>query len=453
MGSEIDNTSSICPECAARIPAELFERDGNVWMRKKCPEHGSFEALYWKDRKLFDDMNEIVGDYVWCRDQVCIDGTACDGCLDKTYNIMIEVTNKCNLDCPVCCSDANNPFSPDPTIEQILDRLPPVDQGWLGRFRRPNIVLFGGEPTVRKDLPELIRRLVEQGYVPRIATNGVRMTDEAYLAELRNAGLKWVILQFDGFDDDVSEQLRGERLQEQKLEAIEAMTRHGFKVQLGTMMVKDLNSRFAGDLIEFIGQNPNLFWLSFYPHAAQNRFELPSRETHMSEMLEEIETHTEGRLRARDFVNTMKMLRYAWLLFRSPNLRQKLSTMPMLIVYEGPGRYFALVRLLNPLFAIRKLHIWARLVAALPRVLMYQRDYTPPFLKFMVVEKFHNDDTIDLQEASNCHMSFMTRQNFMPFDIYNIAGKKHGSWGDPEDARKPRRLVVPDPVPLTQATG
>ena len=68
-------------------------------------------------------------------------------------------------------------------------------------------------------------------------------------------------------------------------------------------------------------------------------------------------------------------------------------------------------------------------------MLSYQSRYTPPFLKFLVVERFHSEETIDLQEASNCHMSFMTHWAFPPFDLYNIAAKKRGAWEPVEEFR------------------
>jgi len=400
----------------------------DVWMRVRCPEHGIAESKYWQDAQLFEELDDVVGDYVFCRSFECLKGVSCDRCLEKTYNIMLEVTNACNLDCPVCCADANSFLAHrDPSIEEVLQRLPLAEEGPGGRLKRPNIVLFGGEPTVRKDLPELIEALVGRGYIPRLATNGVRMTDESYLRRLRAAGLKWVILQFDGFDDGVSELLRGERHQADKLLAIERMVAHGFKVQLGTMMVKGVNTHYADDLIRFACEHDRIFWLSFYPSSAQSRAELETSETHVADMLAEIERHTGGRIRAKDFVATMRLLKRLERVLRTPNLRQKLSTLPMILVWDGKD-YFPLVRLLEPGFALRKARFLPRLLSALPGLLRYQDAYTPPFLKFLIVEKFHADDSIDLEEASNCHMAFMTAEHFVPFDLFNIAYKQAGAW-------------------------
>jgi hypothetical protein len=292
-------------------------------------------------------------------------------------------------------------------------------------------------------LPDVIRALVERGYIPRLATNGVRLTDDAYLDTLWDAGLRWIILQFDGFDDDVSQRLRGERLQQQKMAAIAKLAARGFKVQLGTMMVRGVNTKYAADIIKFVGKHDKLFWMSFYPNASQSRFDAEIRDTHTADMFAEIERTTEGRVRAADFVRSMRMFAWANRLLRAPNLRQKLSTAPIILVFKGE-EYFPLVRLFDPRFALRNFDMVVKIAGAIPKLLFYQSAYTPPFLKFLVVERFHSEASIDLQEASNCHMSFMTRWSFPPFDLYNIAAKKRGAWEPVEQFRaRARGSAVP----------
>lgn len=433
-------TQSLCALCLAVVEAKLYERGEDVWMRKTCPNHGTSDVLYWRDRRLFRDLSAAVGEYTWCTRFKCLEGDACDDCLAKTYNVMVDVTSRCNLSCPVCCTDANRSENREPSIDQILGRLPAVRRGFWGRLRRPNIVLFGGEPTLRKDLPDLIRGLVGRGYVPRLATNGTRMTDDAYLSSLWDAGLRWVVLQFDGFDEHTSEILRGARLQARKLEALDKMAARGFKIQLGTMMVKGVNTRYAGEIIRFVGRHPNLFWVSFYPHSAQSRHDLPVKDTSVSELLDEIEIQTGGRITRNDFVSTIRLLSWAYRLMGTPNLRQKVSTLPMILLFEGE-EYFPLTRLMNPRFALRHAGSLLRLMRFLPRLLGYQEGPTPPFVKFLVVEKFHADESIDLEEASNCHMAFMTPRQYVPFDMYNVTRKRFGGL---ESARENmlRRIAV-----------
>ena len=46
-------TGSLCPECKARITAEIYEENGKVMIRKTCPEHGDFKDVYWSDVGLY----------------------------------------------------------------------------------------------------------------------------------------------------------------------------------------------------------------------------------------------------------------------------------------------------------------------------------------------------------------------------------------------------------------
>lgn len=43
-------TRSICPDCRRVVDAHILIRDNKVFMRKRCPEHGQFEALVYETR-------------------------------------------------------------------------------------------------------------------------------------------------------------------------------------------------------------------------------------------------------------------------------------------------------------------------------------------------------------------------------------------------------------------
>lgn len=46
-------TRSICPDCRRPIDAQILLRDEKVYMRKRCPEHGQFEALVYSDAEAY----------------------------------------------------------------------------------------------------------------------------------------------------------------------------------------------------------------------------------------------------------------------------------------------------------------------------------------------------------------------------------------------------------------
>ena len=49
----IKTTGSICPKCLKPLSAEVFRRNGEVWMHKTCPEHGEFSALLASDARHY----------------------------------------------------------------------------------------------------------------------------------------------------------------------------------------------------------------------------------------------------------------------------------------------------------------------------------------------------------------------------------------------------------------
>ena len=133
--------------------------------------------------------------------------------------MILEVTKRCNMHCPVCFASAgecleNGDLSID-EIEKQYDFL--MDHG--GPF---NIQLSGGEPTMREDLPEIIRMGREKGFTFfQLNTNGIRLAQEAgYARKLKKAGLNTVFLQFDGVTDDVYQTLRGRSMIELKEKAV-----------------------------------------------------------------------------------------------------------------------------------------------------------------------------------------------------------------------------------------
>lgn len=101
--------------------------------------------------------------------------------------MVLEVTKRCNLHCPVCFASAGESQEKgDPSIceiEKQFDFL--MEHG--GPF---NIQLSGGEPTMRDDLPEIIRMGREKGFTFfQLNTNGIRLAEEEeYARKLKKAG-------------------------------------------------------------------------------------------------------------------------------------------------------------------------------------------------------------------------------------------------------------------------
>jgi MoaA/NifB/PqqE/SkfB family radical SAM enzyme len=100
----------------------------------------------------------------------------------KPFSLLIQVTNRCNMECSFCDFWPN----PDPKRELTVDDFKRISRelAELGTF---GISIEGGEPTLRKDLPEIIAALSEH-HLTSLYTNGWFITRE-YAKRLFDCGL------------------------------------------------------------------------------------------------------------------------------------------------------------------------------------------------------------------------------------------------------------------------
>ena len=114
----------------------------------------------------------------------------------KPLMAMVEITNRCNLSCPVCFSNANH-LDQDISLDKVRTYLEQLLE--LTDTPIP-IQISGGEPTVHRDLPKIIAAAKGLGYRNiELVTNGIKISkDPEMLRKLKAEGLTAVYLQFDG---------------------------------------------------------------------------------------------------------------------------------------------------------------------------------------------------------------------------------------------------------------
>jgi len=250
-------TQSLCPECTQLIDARIFEDGGKVVMEKSCPQHGEFRDIVYSDVRLYLKMEEwTFGDNRGLENPAVTNATRCpDDCglcnlhTSHTGLANVDLTNRCNLTCPVCFANANASgyiYEPDfETIRKMLQAL---------RDERPvagRIVQFsGGEPTIYPRFFDVLRMAKEMGFSHlQAATNGLKFTDLEFAEQAKEAGLHTLYLQFDGVCDDIYRRTRGESLWEKKLKCIENVKKAGLKIVFVPTIVKGLNDHQIGDII------------------------------------------------------------------------------------------------------------------------------------------------------------------------------------------------------------
>jgi organic radical activating enzyme len=157
---ELEKTLSLCEHCYRHIPAVRYEKDGAIWLYKKCKWHGESHHLVEPDGEFYLSYN-------YPRRAL------------ESY--LIDVTNRCNLNCPNCYQMPDN-MSKDKSIDYFLEIIKSwPDDGYP-------VALCGAEPTTRNDLPELIRAIQSLPEKPRnimILTNGVNLADTSYAVQFK----------------------------------------------------------------------------------------------------------------------------------------------------------------------------------------------------------------------------------------------------------------------------
>lgn len=306
----IGRTKSVCPVCLKVLQADkVTGEDGNIYMKKSCPEHGDFSSLIWEDSlasymrwSMESRVNEPPVDGKK-RDKGCpYDCGLCTDHLRKGCCMLLELTNRCNLRCPVCFASAGEKEPRDLSMAEI-ERQYDFLMAHGGPF---NIQLSGGEPTMRDDLPEIIRLGREKGFTFfQLNTNGIRLAEEpGYAEKLKAAGLNTVFLQFDGLDDEIYIRLRGKALLDTKLKTIENCASAGLGIVLVPVIAQGVNENEAGKILQFALSNmPAVRGVHFQPISYFGRCGLdrPEKPVTIPKMLRLIEEQTGGLMKYEDF--------------------------------------------------------------------------------------------------------------------------------------------------------
>lgn len=311
MNSQIlHQTESLCPVCLKKIPAHYEMIDSKVYLCKECTEHGKFRILFWRDGELYKkwhdqsvhaDKNDNYSsmlkgcpyDCGLCREH---EGGVCTA--------VLEITNRCNLNCNICFADAKNGFA-DPSLEKIKSMF----QTAYKYGGKCSVQLSGGEPTVREDLPLIIKMGKEFGFPHlQINTNGIELARNSNYAEiLKDAGADLIYLQFDGVKNDIYKHIRGVSLLETKIKAIENCKKSEIGVLLVVTVVPGVNLDNLGDIVRFAKDNmPTVRGIHFQPVSYFGRFpgETPHDDERCSiaDVIHGLEEQTNGEMKLENFV-------------------------------------------------------------------------------------------------------------------------------------------------------
>ena len=273
-------TESLCPECTKVIAADIFADGGKVVMEKSCPDHGHFRDIVFSDVELYLKMEEWnFGDNLGLSNPQVEGGKTCpDDCglcsmhTSHTALANVDLTNRCNLTCPVCFANANVAgYIYEPSLEQVRTMLATL------RGERPvdgRVVQFsGGEPTIHPQFFEILSMAREMGFTHiQAATNGIELANIEFARKAKAAGLATLYLQFDGVTDDIYRRVRGQALLDIKMQVIENCRATGMKIVFVPTIVKGLNDHQVGDIVRVAIENVDtVSGISFQPVAFTGR--------------------------------------------------------------------------------------------------------------------------------------------------------------------------------------
>lgn len=281
-------TNSVCSQCLTKVEAKIIFRDDRVYLVKHCPTHGREEVLIADDVEYYRKCTEFIkpGDMPLKFNTPIKYGCPydCGLCPDHEQHsclTLIEVTDRCNLSCPICYADSGAAeFFPNghqtrqhrslAQIENMLDAI-------VANEGEPQVVqLSGGEPTIH---PEFfaIMDLVKSKPIGHlmINTNGVRIAKEREFCDRLSQympGIE-VYLQFDSFQKAALESLRGADLRAVRERAIAHLNEFNISTTLVVTVKKGLNDGEIGQIIDYALQQKCVRGVTFQPVQAAGRLE------------------------------------------------------------------------------------------------------------------------------------------------------------------------------------
>ena len=172
----IGPTVSLCHQCHRHIPALRYHKDNQVYIAKICPDHGISHHMIESDYEFYHNLY-----YTQDNPKFNFNG-----------GVLIEVTDRCNLECPHCYHLPDNALS-DPSIDKILEQIKRMP---IGEDQVHKIILAGAEPCLRSDFNELVAAIrdLDPCLGVTVMTNGIRFSDMDLVRSAKAAGLSSVNL-------------------------------------------------------------------------------------------------------------------------------------------------------------------------------------------------------------------------------------------------------------------
>jgi hypothetical protein len=305
----IESTVSLCPKCLKRVDAKIILRGNKIFLLKYCSEHGEQEEIleenaeYYLGRMAYTKPGTVSKTQTERKNNCPFDCGLCPEHEQHTCIGLIEVTDKCDLKCPLCYAKSGEG---EPLALEKIDKM--LDFFLDSEFGNAEILqISGGEPTTHPQIIEIIKlaRAKKVKYV-MLNTNGLRIADdEEFVKELSQfVGGFEVYFQFDGFDEKIYRHLRGRDLLEIKLRALKNLEKYKIPSTLVATIEKGVNDQEMGKIVEFGLKSKSVRGINFQPVAFFGRLAGVNNKNRITVtgIINNIDKQTNGMIKKNDFV-------------------------------------------------------------------------------------------------------------------------------------------------------
>jgi len=306
-------TTSVCNTCRRLVPAKVVVEGSKVSFDKFCPDHGRHRAYIYSDVEQYLHAQRFVKPAVtplaFAGDakKPCTEG--CGMCSNHEQHLcmpIVEITNRCDLACPVCLVASGAGVSPA-SVDEIVQRHgiglsssdaslngthtagetpAPLDGDMsvddfrrvLGRLiaaeRQVDILtLSGGEPLLHPRILDIVDAAAARPEIVRvsISTNGLALLrDPALLPALAERNVV-ISLQFDGLDDTAYTTLRGRPLRDEKLRLLDLLATSAVTTSLTVTLAAGVNEGQLAPILDYFFAQRHVVSLMIQPVAYAGR--------------------------------------------------------------------------------------------------------------------------------------------------------------------------------------
>ncbi len=286
-------TASVCPGCVAAgdhdcmvVVMCVFESDGEIRLRKRCPVHGGWSDRLWHDAAVYHRARSL-------------DAESRHPALERSEPVAgignITVTNRCDRSCHYCFfyAESGEPLH-EPTKEEIEAMAAELGS-------RPGIgaiQLTGGEPTVREDIVDIVEIAANHADEVLLNSHGGRFLAEPTLAAaVSEAGARGLYTSFDGVDPECNPKNYWEFPH-----ALTACHDTGMCAMLVPTVINGWNDHQLGDIVRFGAANADtVCGVNLQPVSLIGRMDGEPDEAGritISGVIERIERQTDGAIGA-----------------------------------------------------------------------------------------------------------------------------------------------------------